>query len=290
MHIDLSSVRLACQGPAAVLLAALLGHLAAGPLAAVPERPSEEELRLVETRGRRIASYHEAVARTRAKYEKHMPDLDESVRWVVVDRGGSWRVILMRPVSGQAEPKAWQMLAEVGFNYKAGEVTTFERYMPPRQAPADALALQRAIDAAASVIALYVPDSRAPFEVSAFKEADKTCSVYLQATPESGVQRFGSDLFSTVSGDGMKVTKSTPLHVGTPAMPVAASAAGEPTLHSHVEGDLPAETDVAMVIEHPKLAPHLVLTPRYMFRIDQAGAITYLGPNQVPPAAPGGTN
>lgn len=290
MRIHPSTVQQARRRPAAALLAVLLGDFAAGVLAAVPERPSEEALHQVETRGRRIASYHEAVARTRAKHERQVPDLDESVRWVTVERGGSMKVIVLRPVSSATEPKAWQMLAEVGFNSKAGEVTTFERHMPPRQAPADALALQRAIDAAAAVIGLYVPDSRAPFEVSAFKETDKTISVYLQATPENGILRFGSDLLSQVSGDGVKVTKSTPLHVGTPAMPVPTSAAGEPTLHSHVEGDLPTETDVAMVIEHPKLAPHLVLTPRYMFRIDQSGAITYLGPNQVPPAAPGGTN
>jgi len=275
--------------PAAALFAGILGLVAGIRPGAAQERPSEEALRAIEAAGRRIAGYHEAVARARERFQKQAPDMAPSTRFVVVDRHGAWRVIVMRPVEGEAGAKGWQMQAEIGFNPKAGEVTTIERFNPPRQAPSDALGVQHAIEAASAIISLHVAEAKAPFQEAAFKEPDKTFVVYLQpATERSTAARFGSDLLANVSGDGMKVLKARAMHRAAAWVPVPSSATGEPTLHSHIEGEMPTETDLAVVIEHPGLAPHLVLTPRHMFRIDEAGVITYLGPNQVPPASPGG--
>jgi hypothetical protein len=256
--------------------------------AAAGERPSEEALRAIETLGRRIASYHEALARARERLPREGADLRQGIRLVVVERGGAWKVIVMRRGEGDAAAQGWKMLAEIGFNAKAGEVTTFQRFAPPKQAPSDALAALQAIDVVTGTIALHLPLARAPFAEAVFREPDKSHMVYLQpATEVAAEARFGADIRSQVSSDGTKVLKSSPLHGTAAWVAVSPSPRGEPTLHSHVEGDLPTETDVALVIENPKLAPHLVLTPRHMFRIDAAGAITYLGPNQVPPAPPG---
>lgn len=274
---------------AASILAAVLGLAASAPPGVAQDRPSEEALRDVERLGLRIASYHEAVVRARERFKGPGTDTTEPAQFIVVARNGTWKVIVMRPAPSDAGAGKWQMLMELGFNPKAGEVTTIQRFLPPRQAPADALTLRRAIEVASSLIALRVPGAKAPFLEAAFKEADKTYSVYLQPAPERpAAPRFGSDLHSTVSADGTKVLKSRALHGSGDPVTVQPGAAGEPTLHSHVEGDLPAETDVALVKEHPQLAPHLVLTPHHMFRIDQAGAITYIGPNEVPPVPPGG--
>jgi hypothetical protein len=86
----------------------------------------------------------------------------------------------------------------------------------------------------------------------------------------------------------MQVGEMTPLHGETSTVPVPARPGASPTLHSHAQGDLPTETDVAVVLEHPTIAPHLLLTPHHMFRIEADGRLSYLGPNAVPPVAPGG--
>jgi len=75
-------------------------------------------------------------------------------------------------------------------------------------------------------------------------------------------------------------------HSTTTDVPLAGRAAGQPSLHSHASGDLPTVGDVALVRMHPSLAPHLVLTPHSIFRIDAEGSITWLGPNPVPGSAP----
>ena len=68
----------------------------------------------------------------------------------------------------------------------------------------------------------------------------------------------------------------------------AAGATDEPTAHSHLDNDLPTATDVAMVMIWPTLAPHLVLTPHHIFRIDADGTIGYLDPNESLDAEAGG--
>lgn len=270
-------------------LVGILGLGAIAPLAMAQDRPSEEALRDLEARGRRIAGYHEAVARARERF-KPLPDPNQEVQHVVVDRNGSWKVIVMSRAGDASVAKGWQMLAEIGFNPKAGEVTTLERMLQPRQAPADAAIAQRAIELSRSMMVLHVPDAKPPYLEAVFREPDKSLVVYLQPYPEKpGSARLGGDLIAQISPDGQKLFKARAPHGSAAWVEVSPGPKGEPTVHSHPGDDLPAETDVALAIENPKLAPLLVLTPRYMFRVDQAGAITYLGLNTVPPAAPGGT-
>ena len=61
-----------------------------------------------------------------------------------------------------------------------------------------------------------------------------------------------------VSGDGMQAGEVRPLHDATVTVAVSSRPGGSPTLHTHAQSDLPTETDVAVVLEHPGLAPLLV--------------------------------
>jgi hypothetical protein len=92
-----------------------------------------------------------------------------------------------------------------------------------------------------------------------------------------------------VAASGRQVTGVEPLHAGDPVdIPAAGRGPGRPTLHEHATGDLPAPTDVARVVLRPDIAPHLVLTPLFMFRLDARGGVTYLGPNRTASPHPGG--
>jgi hypothetical protein len=86
-----------------------------------------------------------------------------------------------------------------------------------------------------------------------------------------------------VAASGRQLRSIEGLHAGDPiAVPIPARATGQATLHTHTTGDLPTPTDVALVRIHPALAPHLVMTPRHIFRIDRDGKVTWLGPNAAP--------
>ena len=260
--------------------------LAAGATlaAAGADRPDEEALRAISLQGRRIASYHEAVARAQARYREQNGD-SGPVQVVIVDRGGVTKAVFVRrQMDAQKLKSAYVMVAEAGFNPRAGEVTTYQEFNPPKTPPTDAIQELSALESAYAAASAQVKPG-ADFEEAVFREPDKTLTVYLKTTPKASQASFGGDARAQVASTGLQVTQFQALHdTATTTLDIPAQKTQGPTLHEHVAGDLPTETDVATVIEHARLAPHLVLTPRFMFRIDDTGAITYIGPNQVPPA------
>lgn len=251
-------------------------------------RPTPEELQAVTENGRRIAAYHEAVAKSRAALAAQHPEVAEA-RAVVVDRNGVPHVsFFLRDETGP-QPR-WVLIADVVYQARAGEVgaTVFpDRAKAP---PADAVTHLRAIEAARAGATTKPGGPIAPWDEAVFKEkTGGAYVVYLQTQAAPNTARFGSDARLRISGDGMQVGEMIVLHGETTTVPVPARAGASPTLHSHAQGDLPTDTDVAVVLEHPTIAPHLILTPHHMFRIEPDGRVSYLGPNAVPPAAPGGS-
>ena len=251
-------------------------------------RPTEADLRAITDAGKRIAAYHEAIAGSRAALSQRQPDQGE--RAVVADRNGVMHVFfLRREVVGQ-ETRGWVPVADATWQPRAGEVSSLVLMDASKAPPADVVQHLRALEAARSGVGARPGGPAPPFDEAVFKEKGSIgYTVYLQTRPErADAARFGSDVRVRVSGDGMQVAEIVPLHDATTTVAVPARPGASPTLHSHAQGDLPTETDVAVVLNHPALAPHLVLTPRHMFRIESDGRILWLGPNAVPPAAPGG--
>lgn len=284
-----------CRGAGALLLGAILAGspaaLAAPAPAATP--PTAEALQAITTSAKRIASYHEAVARTRERVRKEDPELADAARFLVVTRGSAWHVLVLQKKTATPDARGWLLLADAGFMPTAGEVTTYQKYEPMKPVPPDGLLMLQALDVARAAAAASEQEIKPPFEESIFKSATRggPITVTLQTKPASpGTARFGSDIRADISADGAQMKIIEALHTGKESASVAVpkQGGGEPPLHQHEEGDLPTDTDVAVVLDHPTLAPVLVLTPRFMFRIGEDGAITYLGPNPVPPVDAGG--
>ena len=265
---------------------ALLSVVAAQ--AVVAPRPSDGELRAITESGRRIASYQEAIVAARKRLGEKS-DLGDRIRAVVVDRNGVWHVVFISRELQGGDLRAWLVVADAIFRPRAGEIERLDVIDPPKPAPTDAQAALRAIDSARSGAQAHVAAVPPPFDESVFRDKSGAFTVYLQSrTGARTTCRFGSDLKVTVSADGNKVLLILPLHGRGESADVAPGDGRTPTLHSHAHGDLPTETDVALVVETPRVAPHLVMTPSWIFRIESDGAITWLGRNEVPPAAPGG--
>ncbi|HZN03459.1 MAG TPA: hypothetical protein VFD06_07695 [Candidatus Polarisedimenticolia bacterium] len=277
----------ACVGLLAAPASLVRAQAAGAPPAAA--RPTDAELQAITDGGKRIAAYHEAVARCRAALAQRQPDLGEAPG-VMVERNGVMHVFLLRREEVGKDTRGLVAVADATWQPRAGEVASLVLLDQSKSPPADVIGHLRALAAARSAAAARAGGPPAPYDEAVFREKGAVAYVvYLQTRPDrTDAARFGSDLKLRLSGDGMQVGEMLPLHDATSLVAVPERPGASPTLHSHAQGDLPTETDVAVVLDHPALAPHLVLTPRHMFRIESDGRILWLGPNTVRPAAPGG--
>src|SRR6266404_1451301 len=121
---------------------------AAAPGAGTPggDRPADEALRAVETEGHRIASYHEAIGKAVARAREKNSDLVQETRTVVVNRGGIWHIVFLRQVITAGVTKGLMAVADAVFQPRAGDLSAFQAFEPPRVAPTDAQSALRAGD------------------------------------------------------------------------------------------------------------------------------------------------
>jgi hypothetical protein len=271
---------------------------ATGPALPQDDHPSEESLRQLQDRGRTIALYLDAVDRGSKRFSLQSGQSKGPDRTIAfVDRDG-WRVLFLRDLAIDPAPsgpkKGLLLMGDITFSPDAREVGDLRLMLPPHAATASAQSYARALGEAETAAAA-TPDAGPPWEDAVVREKDGTFTVYLfshrqdkdEAASAGSVPRsvtFGHDFVVRVAASGRQVTSVDLQHTRTTAVPLAPRAAGQPTLHAHEQGDLPTPTDVALVVRNPALAPHLVLTPRSMFRIDAEGGVTWLGANPVPGA------
>jgi hypothetical protein len=262
----------------------------AGAAAAQEGAPPEAALLALADRGRAVAGYLNAVERARERAREHAGEVESPDRFLALSGREGWRVLLIKEAEGPAG-KGPKILAEVSTGPEAREAGALRGMVPPRPATAAAVAHLRALQTAAGAAA-RAPGATPPFDEAVLREADGSFSVYLMSRPAAAsLVRFGGDFLVRVARSGRQMVSLEALHDGDPVdLPAGGRRAGEPTLHRHARGDLPPPTDVARVVLRPGAAPHLVLTPRSMFRLDDRGAVTWLGPNReaAPPPPAGG--
>ena len=186
------------------------------------------------------------------------------------------------------------IVGETTFSPDSGQVGTLGLIVPPRSAPATIQAYSHALDEAESAT-LGRPEAGASFVDAVIREKDSTFAVYVisqkpdEAAPAPGTPRsvvIGRDFIVRVAANGRQVLSVDRLHDSVASLSLLPRAPGAPMLHEHDKGDLPAPTDVALVMRQPVLAPLLVLTGRFMFRVDREGGVTWLGPNPTPLVKP----
>jgi hypothetical protein len=109
------------------------------------------------------------------------------------------------------------------------------------------------------------------------------CWIYLVPAPtKPGVWPLGGDVRYLMSADGVKIQGKRQLHRSViehepPKNENNKSVAG---IHTHVLDDVPEDTDVFHVLRREPSVPEVVLTQKYVFEVEQDGAIKYLGTSQ----------
>src|SRR3989475_2072675 len=291
--------RCAAAGRAALRGICLVAALT--PLAAQSDRPPAEALASLQERGRLIALYLQAVDKAADLLKAQGSGASPSDRTVVIPDREGWRVMYVGDssrdlaASGMVR-KGLSIVAETTFSPDAGQLGTLALVIPPRTAPATIQSYVRSLEQA-EIATIGRPEGGRPLLEAVVREKDGTFTVYVisqqreegerdAAAGMAGSVLFGRDYMVRIAASGRQVLSVEKLHDGHASMPLQPRAPGAPLLHEHDKGDLPAPTDVALVLRQPVLAPLLVLTGRFMFRVDREGEVTWLGPNPTPSARP----
>ena len=255
----------------------------------VGEQPAEEKLRAIEQEGRRIMLHWKAIADASGRVVTETSGRFKIDQEVVLERWDNWRVLSLMNRKVKNIPLTL-LMADAHFNPLETEIISVRTLNPPQPAPSNALARMRILEAAITA-AGEQKNAKPPLEQAALREKDGSWHVYLKPKTEADAEvRFGTDLRLTISADGTQVPRIEELHAEETILRRPTKSTGVETVHIHSSRDLPTETDVALILRYPEPAPHLVLTPRYMFRIDAEGAITYLGENSTEPSPEGDTS
>jgi hypothetical protein len=271
----------------AVLVAAMSGGFGPGAALCAEPPPTVEQLGEIEAEGRQIALYFEALAAAQDEFDRQAPAGAATDRQVIVVRRDGWHVLFVTDADPRLLNDDPDLVAEVVFDPNTSHIRTFRYVEDPRSVPHIAGEHLLAVESA-QIAAAAVDGASPPFDATIFFEAGRSFRIFLTGAPADGMIRFGGDFLVTVQRNPVSVTSIEPLHAATWPVALPAAATGELTAHSHLDNDLPTATDVALVMIWPTVAPHLVLTPHHIYRIDADGTIGYLGPNEPPEAGAGG--
>ncbi len=265
-----------------------LNAFASGGDAPAPVPPTEEELAAIEEVAWRIAHHQEAreKALDRLARMKKYSSLHEGETVIEGDR--SWRVLFLKDPPPKDRRKRPLIMLQVQYDPASGEAGYPNMMVPPREAEARIVSHYRAGQIARAGV-LGKAQHPEPLEEVVFRLKKGPFRVYLTSTaaPE-GYVRIGGDHIVRVASSGRRVESIEPLHAGPPInVSLAVRDDGDPTLHTHAVLDRPTATDVAIVMRYPSIAPHLILTPHFIYRINAEGRIAFLGENSMPPEGGG---
>lgn len=232
--------------------------------------PTLAEIVRIEKRGKEIADYERATIRATDLLLASNPDRSTLGVYIAENKNKMWTVLFGKVLDRRFHSAYYFSCPEGQFDkmQPGGEFKNLSK---------EIFYFANALDIA---IKKFAPKRKFPqYNPSVFREPDGTISVYLlPGNTEADIVLIGGDFKITVSEDASKVLKITELHKGYLRAPAKSSdgdiVAG---FHTHILSDLPTETDVAMIILNPVLAPHYVTGKNWMSEIDANGKITILG-------------
>lgn len=255
----------------------LFGFLVVRPYSATlalakEKEPFAEEIARIEKRAELIAGYERASILSSDYLMGRQVDTNGVETWVALFEERMWVVYYGKLSKKEKQFKSVYVVAIP--HGKSKEVTMAS----PRKTSKDLLTFARAIKIAANEIT----EPQVPrYNPSVFREIDGTITVYfLPGNTQEGIVLIGGEYKVSVSSDGKRVLNSRKVHNSIlrmqehPADPDDKPAGG---YHTHVLGDLPEETEVAVLRLHPTLAPHIIVGEKWTFGVDKEGKVFLMG-------------
>jgi TPR repeat protein len=130
-------------------------------------------------------------------------------------------------------------------------------------------------------------ERRAGMNTLTLEEEGAITVLVMQGTQRRGEVVFGGDTRLRISKDGLKLLERQQLHRAVISVDTHALGDGQTSMHSHVLVEAPTDTDVVTVLQHPQVAPHLVASDSWLYRIEKDGRIHVLDRSLLAGAPPG---
>jgi hypothetical protein len=230
--------------------------------------PSLEELGMIELRGSQIAEYQRLTIKAAELLPPGRPDLEKLENYVAVKEPGLWSVYF-----GRVSDYGSKFHAAYIYSCPAGAPDQMKLQDSGRNIYGEVLELAKAVKLAVHSIAGPMQFPR--YNTYVFREQDGTITAYLiPGNDLPGTAILGGDFKFSISKNGSKIINKTKLHKEALEIPLTGNSAA---FNKHLADGLPAETDVSFVLLYPMVAPHYVIGPKWMSRIDADGKIYILG-------------
>ncbi|HMJ08668.1 MAG TPA: hypothetical protein VK468_06665, partial [Pyrinomonadaceae bacterium] len=184
--------------------------------------------------------------------------------------GGIWTVVY-----GKLNDKKDRYLISYEATQQASP-TEFkvQKFVKPREDTVFYLNAARAIATAAAV---FAPAADRPYNAAVLPITDGRFTVYfVPAQVTTGIFPLGGDTRYIVSSDGTKIVETRQLHRSIIDFQIPANAKPESGYHTAILDDVPEDTDVFHVLAREPKIPELVVTQKYVYRINTDGSILYL--------------
>jgi hypothetical protein len=235
--------------------------------------PVYDEARVIEARGRLISEYELVLRKASELLLTGKAEHMQSGHYMALKKENNWTFFY-----GTLSEGDHAFVIKYSFSCKDDAIDKMKEVKIDKT-PDEVLQLARAIKLSLATVEAAWPERR----IMAFIEQDTSVTVYI--VPENEKEDsvlLGGDTKLTISltPDGLKIAKNETLHAGTLLVPLAAVEEGKERAaghHLHLTSNLPTETDVALVILHPQLAPHFVVGMKWISRLNPDGTISVLG-------------
>jgi len=228
------------------------------------------ELNEITRRGKMLAEYDVAAWHSTDAVVALSPKKESLASYIARKNGDRWTVVY-----GRLNEKKDAFLIGYEATQQAGP-TDFKvkTYEPAKEDKDYFLKAAKAIMAAREV---FTPAAARPYNVAVFPETDGRLHVYLvPAQTKLGIFPIGGDARYTVTSDGSKILDARQLHNSIIEFQIPEGVKPDSGYHTAILDDVPEDTDVFHVLVREPKVPELVVTPKFVYRIDVEGGIRYL--------------
>ncbi|UCC95953.1 MAG: hypothetical protein JSW40_04185 [Candidatus Omnitrophota bacterium] len=256
-----------------VLLACIFLFLVYTTVYAERILPSSQDLARIEKRGRQIAEYQGVVEDVQSIFFAGA-FADRNTIPIAIKKADKWTVYFGTFAKRRNKFEVIEVL--IYPDVYSSESTQIDLEKLPKRIRTPREVVQRAGAIRCVLESLSVQEQSFQYNISVFREIDKTITVYL--TPKSHnpeVILLGGDWKVSVAPGGSRVLNKTQLHRSTLEMSLRQQKDKELVggFHTHVLGDLPTETDVALILLHPELGPHFIKGRQWLSIVNKDGKI-----------------
>jgi hypothetical protein len=241
--------------------------------------PTPKELAAITARGRDLAGYDAAAWHASDALQLKQPKEGSIVRYIARKIDKRWSVAF-----GRLDEKGEKFL--IAYEATQGDkpdAFDVKQLNPPREDAGFHATAAKGIDTSLEDFTSHFEGEQRPYNVAVLPAEKAQVWVYLiPAQTKPNIWPLGGDVRYLISQDGKKIVEKRQLHksvieVEPPKDNNNQQAAG---IHTHVLDDTPEDTDVFHVLTRKPPVPELILTKRFVFQVDPAGAIKYVGKSE----------